>query len=353
MNEAQEEFKGKADVERYLAKLRADRLDIKTQKKHGYHLRAVLKFLNKYPKEITLEDIEKWQYESVVNRKYDIETVHHNFLILRRFLRFLGRHEIAEKMTIPKCSKRIPPEKEIWLLPPEQEAFIKKSRELGIRTEAIVRLFLSTGIRIGELQSLRISDINFEEQTIQIRHGKGDKTRVVFFDSETKRALREYLAVRKDTTDGGDILFTSSYGTKLSQTVVCNKIKECAILAGIKKKITPHKLRHTFITTVIEKTKDIPLAQKLAGHTEISTTMRYHHNTFEEIKSKYMEYFDSRRVKDPMAQKMSAEEIIRTLDSKYLKNEIPLEIYTKLREEYARAISKAQKDWRREDPAYL
>jgi integrase/recombinase XerC len=85
---------------------------------------------------------------------------------------------------------------------------------------------------------------------------------------------------------GYEALFTSAYGTRLSHTVICRVVKECAILACIKERITPHKLRHTFITSIIEKTKDIPLAQKLAGHTEISTTMRYHHNTPEEIKAK-------------------------------------------------------------------
>jgi integrase/recombinase XerD len=90
-------------------------------------------------------------------------------------------------MSIPKHSRRIPPEKEIWLLPEEQEVFIKKSKELAIRNEAMIRLFLSSGIRSGELQNLNLSDVNFDEQTIRIRHEKGDKSRMVFFDSETKK----------------------------------------------------------------------------------------------------------------------------------------------------------------------
>lgn len=353
MNEVQEEFKGRTDVERYIAKLRADRLDIKTQKKHRYHLTTTIKYLNKNLKEITMEDIEKWKFEAVVNRKYAPETTTHNFLILRKFLRFLERNDLADRMTIPKHPKHRDPEKEIWLFQEEQEALIKKSREMGLRTEAMIRLFLCSGIRAGELQALEISDLNFEEQTIRIRHGKGDKSRTVFFDTETRRALLEYIEARNKIAPGNDVLFVSAYGEKLSHVTICETVKECAILAGIKKKITPHKLRHTFITTIIERTKDIPLAQKLAGHTEISTTMRYHHNTYEEIKAKYMEYFNVPKAKDLIPNTMSDEEILRTLDGKYLRGELPAEIYLQLRREYEQhRTAHQEKEKVSNDPAY-
>ncbi|MEW6070275.1 MAG: tyrosine-type recombinase/integrase [Candidatus Thermoplasmatota archaeon] len=349
-------MKGQQELDSYLRKLRADRRCERTQKKHSGYLKQALVFIDKDPKEISIEDIERWKYEATVNRKYEAETVTHSFLILRKFLRFIGNNEVADKMEIPKHSRHVPPEKEIWLLPEEQEAMIKKSRELGIRTEAMIRLFLSTGIRVGELRQLELSDINFDEQTIQIRHGKGDKSRVVFFDTSTKNALLAYLKVRKEPNDGSQILFTSTYGTSPSYTLISRVVKECAVTAGIRKKITPHKLRHTFITTVIERTKDIPLAQKLAGHTEIATTMRYHHNTYEEVKAKYKEYFDSPKSLDTKPQIMKPEEILRALDTKYLRGEIPTELYMKLRKEYesldGRERSKI-KQISTKDPAYM
>ena len=332
------DFKGKSDVDRWLAKLRADKMDIKTIKKHRCNLKQSLSYINKEPKEITLEDVERWKYEGSVNREYEISTVVHNLLILRKFLRYNGNYQVADQMEIPRCPKTVPPEKEIWLLPDEQEAMIKKSQEMGIRTEAMIRLFLSSGIRVGELRDIEISDVNFEEQTIHIRHGKGDKNRMAFFDSDTKKALLKYLEVRKDPKEGiGDPLFTSNYGTSPSYTVINNKVKECTILAGITKKITPHKLRHTFITTVIESTKDIPFAQRLAGHTDINTTMRYHHNTHQEIQNKYRKYIDSPKAKDVMPQTMTNEQILRVLDTKYLAGEISVEVYINLRNEYKRA----------------
>lgn len=196
-----------------------------------------------------------------------------------------------------------------------------------------------------------VQDINFDDHTIQIRHGKGDKSRTVFFDTNTKTALLEYLKVRKEPSDNSNALFTSSYGTRLSYPIISRAVKECTILAGIKKNITPHKLRHTFITAVIEKTKDIPLAQKLAGHTEISTTMRYHHNTYEEVKAKYREYFDTPKWQKLKPQGMRNEEILKILDVKYLRGEMPLELYTKLRKEYEH-IEEKNIEQKAGDPAY-
>lgn len=307
---------------------------LKTQEKHYFYLKTVLKFLGKEPGEITLEDTDRWKYEAAVNREYEKETVEHSFLILRRFLRFVGNDATADKMRIPKHPKHPPPEKEIWLLPDEQAALIRKSQEMGIRTEAMVRLFLSSGIRAGEMASLDLSDVDLEELTLKIRCGKGNKSRTVFFDTDTKTVLLEYVKVRKSALDGSNPLFTSQMATRISYAVINQVVKECAVLAGIKKTITPHKLRHTFITRVIETTKDIPLAQKLAGHDDISTTMRYHHTTAEEIKHKYRELLDSPTARDVCQKPLKREELLALLDARYLRNEIPLEVYQKLRAEY-------------------
>jgi site-specific recombinase XerD len=310
-------------------------------KKHFSNLKQALTYINKNPRKITLRDIEQWKYEGSVNRQYEIATVVHNLLILRLFLKYIGNKRVANEMEIPKCPKTIPPEKEIWLLPEEQDAMIKKSRELGIRTEAMVRLFLCSGVRVGELQNIELTDINFEEHEIHIKHGKGDKSRFVYFVNDTEKALLRYLEVRKEPIEGiGQPLFTTNYGTRPSYTVINKRVKECAILAGINKNITPHKLRHTCITTVIETTKDIPFAQKLAGHSDIKTTMRYHHSTHKEVQNKYMKYFDTPITSDIKPQMMTNDEILRVLDTKFLNGDVPRELYIKLRTEYENKISR-------------
>ncbi|MDI6708632.1 MAG: tyrosine-type recombinase/integrase [Candidatus Thermoplasmatota archaeon] len=335
MNE-QEEFKGKADVERFLEKSRADMLSCKTLKKYKCHLGLAFRYLQKEPREITLEDIDKWKYEMIVDRKYEVETIWASIVILRKFLRFLGKNDVADKIKTPKRPEMTPPEKEIWLLPEEEKAMIEKSKELSIREYAIMKLFLSRGIRAGELVALDIQDINFEEKLVHIRHGKGNKSRILPIDSETEQALRDYLIVRTQPTDSSNALFTSMYGKRISHAILSRRVKECAVLAGIQKPISAHKLRHTFITKVIEKTKDIPLAQKLAGHAKIKNTMRYHHTTHDEIVANYRKFFDSPD-SDRITTKMPVEEIVRGLDAKFIKGELPYEVYMKLRTEYQSA----------------
>lgn len=338
MNEAQEEFKGKADLERYLAKQRGNRLSERTIDKERFYLRVVLRYMNKDPTTITLDDVEQWKYEMTVNRKYEPETVWASMIILRKFFRHLGKEDLASQIKPPKRPAHTPPEKEIWLLPEEQQVMLNKSKELGIREHAMIRLFLSSGIRAGELEKINLSDIDLNAQTIHIKHGKGDKSRVVCFDTDTKKALSDYLKVRRvseEDADAGDALFTSERnGKRLHYSGILCTVKECAALCGFTKPITPHKLRHTFITNIIERTKDIPLAKKLAGHNDIKTTMRYHHSTHEQMVAKYKAYFDSPTGQENMPQPMLTDEFIKVLDTKFMRGELPYEVYITLRNEY-------------------
>lgn len=345
------EFKGRAKVDRWLLRLKAERKAPSTRRKHEIHVSLFLRFAQKEPEEVGMDNIECWRIEMSVNRHYDTWTLVHNFLSVRKFMRYIGREDFAAKMEVPRKPRHIAPEKEIWLLPEEREALLKKAAIMGVRTLAIVRLLDSSGIRSGELCAIDIPDIDFQEQTIKIRHGKGDKPRTVFFDTETKKAILEYLTVRIPTKDGTPALFTSQQGKRLSYNIVNVRVKEAAVLAGIDKKITPHKIRHTFITRVIETTKDIPLAQKLAGHDDITTTMRYHHQTPDEIKAKYITMLDSPRAREVMPKPLSREEILQALDSKYLKGEIPVEIYTQVRKGYEGNIA-VPGDGKPKDPAY-
>ena len=345
------ELLGQPEIERYIAHLRAVPLSPSTIVKERDYLKICLKFINKTPKELNLEDIERWRYEMIEVRKYERETVFASLLILRKFLRFV-ENPVAEKIKMPVRLKRLPPEKEIWLLPEEQQAFIQKSREMGIRDYAMIRLFLDSGVRAGELIAIDLGDIDMEHKIIHIRHGKGDKSRYVPFTEDTKLALQEYLCARKEPKDGSQALFVSTRGTRLSYNQVDQRVKECAILCGIKKPITPHKLRHTFITNVIERTKDIPLAQKLAGHEDIKVTMRYHHSTHEQVIDKYRQFFDNPSAKEMLPKALPANEIQMALIAKFARGEIPFEVFSQLMGQYEIASKKQQVKAANHDFAY-
>ncbi|MBI5000922.1 MAG: tyrosine-type recombinase/integrase [Euryarchaeota archaeon] len=342
--------RGKEEVERYLDKRRADRLAAGSVRKVWFYLKLGLWFIDKEPTDITLQDIEAWRYEMTVVRNYEPETVWAAIITLRKFLRFLGRKDIADAIELPKRPRQVPPEKEIWLLPEEQERMVRKSMEMGIREYAMIKLMLSSGIRRKELVDLEVEDVDLDKLRAHVRHGKGDKARIVCFDHETRDALVEWLKLRQEPRDGCHALFLSKFRTRISSHWVAEQVKECAVLAGIRKNITPHKLRHTFITNVIERTKDIPLAQKLAGHSEIKTTMRYHHSTQEEVFSKYREYLDTPtpgNEPNPYENLPAPQKVLRALDAKFLKGELPFAVYSKLRDEYERmrgAGGKVQRD---------
>jgi site-specific recombinase XerD len=345
------EFRGKIELDRYLAKLQADRFSPTTIVKNRDYLKICLTYIDKDPLEISLDDIERWKYEMAVNKKYQPETMWASIIMLRKFLRDLGKTEMCDKIKLPRRPARPPPEKEIWLLPEEQRRMLDKSREMNKRAYAMISLFMSSGVRRGELRDIDLPDIDMEHQTIQIRHGKGDRSRIVCFDTETRNALTEYIKERRETTDGSQALFVSHYSERLSGERIAEIIKECRYLAGITKNITPHKLRHTFITNVIERTKDIPLAMKLAGHTELKTTMRYHHSTHEEMVDKYRKFLDEPSGPLLLTQRCSIpkEEILRGLDAKYIKGELPVEVYQKIRAEYQKDTKNTQKQSNIED----
>lgn len=317
----------------YARKRRGDGMMPLTIQKDSNYLTTVLKFLNKNPHEITIDDVENWKQE-MVKRNFEPETRWQQIHIFQKFLEFLGKKDIADKIKLPKRPSRVPPEKEIWLLPEEQHLMVAKSKEMGVRAYAIIKLFLSSGIRVGEMVKLDISDVDFDNKTIQIRHGKGDKSRVICIDGEAKDAIFEYLKTRAKPKNQSTALFLGEKTTeRLGTSGISSIVKECTVRAGICKRISPHKLRHTFITNVIEKTKDIPLAQQLAGHADIKTTMRYHHQTHEQTVAKYREYFDKPPESEP-SQTMTNEELLRALDAKFIKGEVTYEVYNQLRSRY-------------------
>ena len=109
--------KGKAEVERYLDKRRADRLAEGSIRKIWFYLKLGLAFIDKEPKEITAQDIEAWKYEMTVVREYEPETCWAAIITLRKFFRYLGMKQLGDGIELPKRPRHTPPEKEIWLLP--------------------------------------------------------------------------------------------------------------------------------------------------------------------------------------------------------------------------------------------
>lgn len=150
----------------------------------------------------------------------------------------------------------------------------------GIRNRAMIETMYSCGLRVSELITLRISDLNLDEEYITVI-GKGNKERIVPIGSKAQQYINEYRQTIRAATlphrDHRDTLFLNNRGKGLSRTMVFYIIKDLALLADIKKTISPHTFRHSFATHLVEGGANLRAVQEMLGHESITTTEIYTH----------------------------------------------------------------------------
>lgn len=235
------------------------------------------------PTEVSQSDIES--YMVVLYERQTAPTTQARTLsALRAFFRHLValnmmENNPTEHIASPKCGRPLPD----TLSTAEIDAMIgaiDPTTPAGHRDRAIVEVLYSCGLRVSELTSLRLHDIHWKEGIVSII-GKGDKQRLVPISREAKRQLSLYLECRHHmaTTASGDTLFLNQRGGTLSRMAVFNIVTSAARLAGITKRISPHTLRHSFATHLLEGGADIRQVQELLGHEDITTTEIYTHIT--------------------------------------------------------------------------
>ena len=140
-----------------------------------------------------------------------------------------------------------------------------------------VRLMVSTGVRVGELCKLRVEDISPDGASLRV-HGKGSRDRVAYVADTTFRAeLRRLVDIRRHATGRSGALFVNRRGSKMRPQSIRTKLRRATHNAGIMRRITPHMLRHTAATLLIESGVDIRIVQRLLGHSSIATTEIYTH----------------------------------------------------------------------------
>lgn len=157
--------------------------------------------------------------------------------------------------------------------------------QIKMRNKLIIRLFYATGIRVSELCKIKVSDVDLLNYQIHI-WGKGSKERIVIFDKITANELKKYLDERNIESE---YLFASNRGKNpyLSSRQVQKIIKQCGKDAGLKKKVTPHSLRHSFATNLLKKGMSMRYIQDLMGHENISTTQIYIQTELSDIQHEY------------------------------------------------------------------
>ncbi len=211
---------------------------------------------------------------------------------LRTFYKFLCNKNIIEinyfeNIKNPKKEKALP--KYVKEIDIEKMFEVPDTRnKFGMRNLLIIRLLYSTGIRVSELVNIKVKDINIEDRTIKIL-GKGDKERIVVFGNNTYDCLKDYLNNDYQLLNqrNSEYLLLNKDGNKISDRYIRNIIDDIIFKASIKMHVSPHMLRHTFATTMLNNGADLVNVKDLLGHTSLNTTSIYTHVSDDMLKEVY------------------------------------------------------------------
>lgn len=253
------------DFFKYVNKSNIDFLNIKNT-----HVRGYLKYLDTCNLKNT-----------TISRRISALRTFYNYLLEKGFV----KSNIFLNVKNPKLEKKLPN----YLNYTEIEellASIDTSSSEGLERRLLVEMFYSTGCRVGEMVNIKISDIDFSSKTIKVM-GKGSKERIVYYGDYASKYLEDYLKNK----DRKGYLFTNKRGEKLTIEEVEYIVRDIMKHISIKTHVTPHTLRHTFATHLLNNGADIRTVQELLGHANLSTTGIYTHVSSDRLKDVYFKTF--------------------------------------------------------------
>ena len=222
---------------------------------------------------------------------YSRATVARKLATLRSFYKFLARsgevaHNPVKLIRTPRQERRLPK----FLQPGEVERLLAATKGndlLALRDAAILEVLYSTGMRVSELVAMDLEHVDPIGEVVRVR-GKGKRERLAPLGSYALRALERYLAAR---ADAGPVekkaVFVNRHGRRLSTRSVRRKLAKYLAIAGLDPKVSPHTLRHSFATHMLERGADLRAVQELLGHRSLSTTQIYTHVTAGRLKEIY------------------------------------------------------------------
>ncbi len=246
----------------------------RTIKMYTCYLKDFLEFIKKDPKNAERSDIISYlAYKKASGA--DNSTLALIYSALRHFFKDFLRNDIMEDIKRPKRGKKLP----TVLTKEEIKKLINAISRRKIKLA--VMLMYSSGLRVSEVVKLKIKDIDFSEGTAIIRGGKGAKDRLVILSKKWLKEFENYLKTRRVKSE---YAFCNSIGRPISVDSIQRAVRKARIKAGIEKKVTPHTLRHSFATHLLENGENIRKIQELLGHSNLSTTQIYTKVSKDELK---------------------------------------------------------------------
>jgi site-specific recombinase XerD len=226
---------------------------------------------------ITKTDIREFLYVLDSEKNYADRSIHRKICCLRSFFKFsLQEGYITEDPTksikTPKIEKSIP------IVMDNQEYHLILNAAGTLRDKLLLRILLATGMRVSEVEALNIGHIDQMNCTVKVVKGKGKKQRIIDIDPKTIQLMRRYIQEERGESgsiEENDALFLNIQKKRLNKRSIQRIVKKCREKAGLKKKITPHKCRHTTGRLLLEGGMDIRVIQEEFGHKSLSTTEIY------------------------------------------------------------------------------
>ncbi len=268
---------------------------------HNYRrdIEQFIEFLRRLkPGDFTLSSVDTYMARrylaSLVGREYSRKTIARHIAALRSFSRYLCREQVIESnpfvgIRTPKLERRLPQ----FLDVPEIDALLKlpPNTLLGRRDVAIMELLYGAGVRVSELTGLSLSNLDLVEKYILV-FGKGSKERIIPIGGMAVSSLSSYLLesrplLCKKNDAATDALFLNHSGTPLSDRSVRRILEKYVDMLAVRKRVTPHTLRHSFATHMLDNGADLRSVQELLGHVSLKTTQIYTHVSSERLLSVY------------------------------------------------------------------
>lgn len=269
------EFSALAIVDRFQRLLRAQERSPCTVKQYGHIARTFLGFIGKSLDEVTPKDLETFREYLVLERHYSKNSVYTTVRGLACLFRSFGL-TAAEGLQPPRRPERLPR----YLTEDETHRLFDAVKE-SPRDSAMIHVLAYCGLRVGELCTLALADLDSDRNILHIRSGKGDKDREVVIEERTRSAIDRYLTERALSGENTPRLFP------VGPVTVERVVRRAARTAEIPRRVTPHMLRHTLATALLSRGCDIRYIQKLLGHASVATTQIYTHVDTNSLREAY------------------------------------------------------------------
>ncbi len=288
--------KGRREVQAFLEYLKVER-NASSDTVRAYHqdLDDFCKFLSGAKLRRTDLGVLRVYLGSLFQRNLSRATIIRRVAALRAFFRFLSREKsISANPTValrsPKSERSLPAFLEVGqTLSLLDEALKKGVSQSPLRDRAMLELLYSAGLRISEMVNLNLKEIDFVAGLARVR-GKGRKERLVPIGKTALAALSEYLS-SGERPDDAPFLFGNRFGGRLTSRSVERILKKYASACGLPGRVTPHTLRHSFATHLLEAGADLRAIQEILGHQNITTTQVYTHLSTKHLKDAYKKFF--------------------------------------------------------------